>query len=290
MKQGYVHPYHSEKYPIMFSHFHYMKTLFEAVGPEQVSPHYETLSRSRRGLLFLFFYIGTINTISRLGGWSHNEWIRGMIWHHEYLIAFYLGYAEIRHFTYFLGPKFTVFYNVYSRYETQQLSTMWADVSEEEQLKHLRHTKEQIEFIRLQGEYDYIKKRALINFLTNQKLDAEAHFHTRTMNMLRQIQNYESQNLRNHLKQIAVGSLDVINTSLTDPTRKADIQQKAFEASLEGIRSGSMAYEKDPILPILQEEINSRIAHFKGLSAEEESKLLSLTADQRRIIADQDRK
>jgi hypothetical protein len=34
MKQGYVHPYHSEKYPIMFSHFHYMKTLFEAVGPE----------------------------------------------------------------------------------------------------------------------------------------------------------------------------------------------------------------------------------------------------------------
>lgn len=267
-----------------------MKTLFEAVGPEQVSPHYETLSRSRRGLLFLFLYIGSINTISRLGGWSHNEWIRGMIWHHEYLIAFYLGYAEIRHFTYFLGPKFTVFYNVYSRYETQQLSTMWADVSEEEQLKHLRHTKEQIEFIRLQGEYDYIKKRALINFLTNQKLDAEAHFHTRTMNMLRQIQNYESQNLKNHLKQIAVGSLDVINKSLTDPARRGDIQQKALDAALEGIRSGRMAYEKDPLLPILQEEINSRIAHFKGLSAEEESKLLSLTADQRRIIADQDRK
>ena len=67
-----------------------MKTLFEAVGPEQVSPHYESLSRSRRGLLFIFAYIGTINTISRFGGWSHNEWIRGMIFHHEFLIAFYL--------------------------------------------------------------------------------------------------------------------------------------------------------------------------------------------------------
>jgi hypothetical protein len=267
-----------------------MKTLFEAVGPEQVSPHYETLSRSRRGLLFLFFYVGTINTISRLGGWSHNEWIRGMIWHHEYLIAFYIGYAEIRHFTYFLGPKFTVFYNVYSRYETQQLATMWADVSEEEQLKHLRHTKEQIEYIRLQGEYDYIKKRALVNFLTNEKLNVEAHFHQRTMNMLRQIQNFENQNMRNHLKQIAIGSMDIVNVALADASRRKDLQDKAFQAALSGIRSGRMAYEEDPLLPLLQQEMNNRIAHFKGLSKEEESKLLSLTADQRRIIADQDRK
>ena len=51
-----------------------------------------------------------------------------------------------------------------------------------------------------------------------------------------------------------------------------------------------MAYERDPLLPMLQEEINSRISHFKGLSKEEESRLLSLTPDQRRIIADQDRK
>jgi hypothetical protein len=132
MKQGYVHPYHSDKYPLVFSHFNYMKTLFEAVGPEQVSPHYESLSRSRRGLIFFFLYIATINSISRFGGWSHNEWLRGMIWHHEYLICFYLGYTEIRHFTYFLGPKFSVFYNVYSRYETQQLCAMWADTCEEE--------------------------------------------------------------------------------------------------------------------------------------------------------------
>ena len=132
MKKGYVHPYHSEQYPLIFSHFNYMKTLFEAVGPEQVSPHYETLSRSRRGLIFLFFYVSTINSLSRLGGWSNNEWIRGMIWHHEYLISFYLGYAEIRHFTYFLGPKFSVFYNIYSRYETQQLCNQWADTNEEE--------------------------------------------------------------------------------------------------------------------------------------------------------------
>lgn len=123
-----------------------------------------------------------------------------MIWHHEFLIAFYLGYAEIRHFTYFIGPKFTVFYNVYSRYETQQLAAMWSDVSEQEQTTHLRHTKEQIEYMRIQSEYDFIKKRALINYLTNEKLNVEAHFHQRTFNMLKQIQNFEAQNLKNHLK------------------------------------------------------------------------------------------
>lgn len=255
MKQGYVHPYHSDKYPLIYSHFHYMKTLFEAVGPEQVSPHYETLSRSRRGLLFFFFYIGTINTVSRFGGWSHNEWIRAMIWHHEYLIAFYLGYIETRHFTYFLGPKFTVFYNVYSRYETQQLSSMWADVVEEEQMRHLTPTKEQLEYVRIFNEYDYVKKRALVNFLTNEKLNLELHFHTRTINMLKSIQNYEQQNLRQHLRQIVIGSFEKVQESIATPETKKQIQKDAFKSALAGISSGVMKFEHDPLLPILQNEM-----------------------------------
>lgn len=36
--------------------------------------------------------------------------------------------------------------------------------------------------------------------------------------------------------------------------------------------------------------MNSRIEHFRGLSKEEEGKLLSLTPEQKRIIAEQDRK
>ena len=290
MRQGYVHPYHSDKYPLVFSHFNYMKTLFEAVGPEQVSPHYESLSRSRRGLLFIFFYIGTINTISRFGGWSHNEWIRGMIFHHEFLIAFYLGYIEVRHFTYFLGPKFTVFYNVYTRYETQQLCSMWADVTEEEQLRHLRHTKEQMEYVRLNAEYDYVKKRALVNYLTNEKLNVEQHFHNRALNMLKMVQNFENQNLRNHLREIALGSFEKVQQTIKDPATKQQIQRQAFQAALKGIESGLMKYEADPLLPLLQSEMQSRIAHFKGLSAAEESKLLSLSTEQRRVIADNDRK
>jgi hypothetical protein len=267
-----------------------MKTVFEAVGPEQVSPHYESLSRSRRGLLFIFLYIGSINSIARFGGWSHNEWLRGMIFHHEYLIGFYLGYIEIRHFTYFLGPKFTVFYNVYSRYETQQLCTMWADVSEETQLAHLRTTKEQMEFVRLNAEYDYVKKRALINFLTNEKLNLEQHFHGRALAMLKQIQNFENQNLRHHLREIALGSFEKVQNSINDPATKQQILNDSFKSALAGISSGVMKYEHDPLLPLLQNEMQARIQHFKGLSAEEEGKLLALTAEQKRTVADLDRK
>lgn len=51
-----------------------------------------------------------------------------------------------------------------------------------------------------------------------------------------------------------------------------------------------MKYENDPLLPLLQSEVEKRINHFKGLTPEEESKLLSLTQEQKRLIADQDRK
>ena len=159
------------------SHYNYMRTLFEAVGPEQVSPHYESLSRSRRGLIFLFAYIGTITSLSRMGSWSHNEWLRGLVFHHEFLMCWYIGYAETRHFTFLLGPKFTVFYNVYSRYETQQMCNQWADIAEEVQASWLIHTKEQMEYVRINKEYNFVKKRALANFLINQQQSVRNHFH-----------------------------------------------------------------------------------------------------------------
>ena len=59
---------------------------------------------------------------------------------------------------------------------------------------------------------------------------------------------------------------------------------------MHGIRTGVMTYENDPLLPILQNEVTSRINHFKSLAPEDESKLLSLNPDQKRIVAEQDRK
>jgi len=254
--------------------YNYMKTLFEAVGPEQVSPHYESLSRSRRGVIFLFAYIGTIVSISRMGGWSHNEWLRGLIFHHEFLLAYYIGYIEIRHFTWMLGPKFTIFYNVYTRYELQQLSAQWADMTEQVQMQHLQETKQQIEYVRLNNEYDFVKKRALKNYLSKSRSDLENHFFSRTNLMLNSIENYEQSNLKRLLEGIGKSALSKVNEALADPVQSKVIKEGAFKAAIAGIRDGSMTYKGDPLLPILQEEIQARTTEYGSLSPEAESKLL----------------
>lgn len=50
-----------------------------------------------------------------------------------------------------------------------------------------------------------------------------------------------------------------------------------------------MEYDNDPLLPIVSEEINARTQAFAGLSAEEESKLLQLNDDQKKIISAADK-
>lgn len=94
------------------------------------------------------------------------------------------------------GPKFSIFYNTYSGYEFTQLANQWADSAEMVQNQHLRHTKEQLEYSRIDREYDFVKKRALVNFLTQSKLASEHHFHGRTVSMLNQIQQFEQANLK----------------------------------------------------------------------------------------------
>ena len=41
---------------------------------------------------------------------------------------------------------------------------------------------------------------------------------------------------------------------------------------------------------MIQEEMQTRLAKYQGLSAEEEGKLLSLTAEQKGIVAENDKK
>ena len=290
MKVGYVHPYHSTGSPIYMSTMYYMKNLFSATGPEQVSPHYETLSRSRRGLIFFFLYIGSITSISRMGGWEHNNWLRAMIWHHEFLISLYIGYIEVRHFTALVGPKFSVFYNVYSNYEYMQMANQWADCAEMAQSQHLRHTKQQLEFNNIDKEYEFVKKRGLINFLTNSKLNAEASFHSRTLSMLNQIQNFEQANLKNEMKNVVQGSFEKVLGFLEDPDQADRIRRASFESALAGIKSGQMSYEGDILLPMLEDEVKERLVRFQGMTKDEEGKLLSLSDEQKKIVGDNDRK
>lgn len=146
-------------------------------------------------------------------------------------------------------------------------------------MKHLVKTKEQIEYVRINKEYNFIKKRALVNFLSNSRTDLERHFHGRAQNMLTSIERFEQTNLRNLLNSISSSAVTKVNDALADPKQREHILEKSFESALVGIRTGKMEYVNDPILPILTDEINRRTAEFANLTPADESKLLSLTAD-----------
>ena len=104
----------------------------------------------------------------------------------------------------------------------------WADVVEEQQMIHLIHTKEQLEYVRLNKEYDFVKKRALVNFLYNSRSELEHHFHTRAQSMLSSIERYEQTNLKNLLNSIGKGALEKVTAALKDPSQSSAIKDAAF--------------------------------------------------------------
>lgn len=153
----------------------------------------------------MFAYFTTIEMVTALGGVHHNEWFASLMFHQKFLMAFIVGYAEIRHFALLPGPKFTIFYDVFSHYEANQLLNQWQDAAELICSKHIVETKRQIEYMRVHQEYRFIKKRSLMNYLINQRLNLEKHFHNRTITMLGNIAKFEESNLT-QLKQIAIDS------------------------------------------------------------------------------------
>lgn len=286
LKKGYEHPYNSKDYPLLFTDVHKMSLLWNSlIGPEQVSPHYESLSRSRRIILFVGAYLTSIYGISALGGWEYNEWFRQMLLQHEFIIAFFLGYVEIRHFAFLPGPKFTPFYQTFARYEYSQLLLGWQDLAEENTNEFLKNSREQIEYMRIHEEYRFIKKRSLLNYLTNSRLNLEKHFHDRSVAMLRNIKRFEADNMNNRMKRVTSEAMeDTLKRARTEP----QVKRQAFLSALDGIRNNKMTYSNDPVLPILREEILKRTADIKNMTPEQENKLLSLTEQQRNLIAQAD--
>jgi len=48
-----------------------------------------------------------------------------------------------------------------------------------------------MEYVRINDEYQFVKKRALVNFLQNSRDVLEQHVHTRAANMLNSIETFE---------------------------------------------------------------------------------------------------
>jgi hypothetical protein len=154
-------------------------------------------------------------------------------------------------------------------------------------VEHLKESREQVEYMRIHNEYRFIKKRALVNYLHNSRLNLEKHFHERAVAMLGSVKRFEKENLTTQMQEVARSAFqETLDTLKSDPE---GTQRSSFLAALEGIKRGSMDYSQDAVMPILREKIAAKTAGLKGLTPEAESKLLSLTDSQKKVIANNDK-
>ena len=77
--------------------------------------------------------------------------------------------------------------------------------------------------------------------------------------MLDQIESYEQANLKNQLREIAVGSVDKVFGMMDDASFRAKIERSAFESALDGIKDGVMSYKGDAVLPLIEAEMSEKL-------------------------------
>ncbi len=74
--------------------------------------------------------------------------------------------------------------------------------------------------MRIHNEYQFVKKRALMNYLTNSRLTLEKSFHDRTLTMLSSISKFESSNMQTLLKDVTQKAFSDTMTQLESNPRE----------------------------------------------------------------------
>ena len=182
--------------------------------------------------------------------------------------------------------KVTWFYNSYILLEYQQLMNSWQDNLEEHTKVFLAITKQQIDYYLIHKEYIHIKKRSLMTFLENEKINLDKHFHQRSLNMLQGIQQLENSNVKSKVRTAIEESLKTVLAQVQN--NQQNLHNSTFASALKGLKSGKMAYEGDELLPMLLNEIKLRTEKLKNLTSKEEGIEFGLTNDQKKILINRD--
>lgn len=205
-------------------------------------------------------------------------------WNHD---TFYKNYQRM-FLIYSSRPRLTWFYDAFVNHEYKQMMLNWQDTVEEMTRKFLANSKEQLDYYLLHKEYSFIKKRALSAFLENEKKNLEKHFYDRTADMLKNIENMENNNVKNTIRRVTEESLQTVLRRLNNPEERKNLHKSTFNSALQGLRMGKMTYEGDVVLPMLLDEIKSRLDPLTKLTKEEESSMFQLTPEQKRSLIDSD--
>lgn len=282
--RAYTHPYHSDHHPLNFSVVKTAELFHDFIGPEQVSPHYENFLVARKyavgfivGLLALNIGAGTMdwNYIAR------SSIIPFLFW--AQLMYFYLeGRKSL------LKPLLVRFYRRIAQNEIYNMDVFYHENIENKVRQMMNQARSQMEFYKLNSEFQDVKSEAINIFLANEYLNMRKHISDRTVNVLKQVKSFEEKNRQKLYTGLIEDAVKEIDKRLAGKERE-NIEREMLVSAIDGLSKGYMDYAIDPILPIVKESIKKSVKKVNDLSEAEQAKLIAVTEDQLRTIRDTDR-
>lgn len=261
--KAYTHPLENEDRPINFGPTDLFRFAGDAMGPEQVSTHYESFFTSRR---FVLTAIGSIFFFSHFAKVADLNWIllttmTGLPLYFAFAIFFY----EIPKYQFL--PFLNSFYVLTFRNEIKMMQDAVPDDIQTLVSKNMKEALEQFDYLLLHKKFKGVKEQSIETFLLNQELDLKQSIKERAVDLLKMAEEFETNNQKQVLNKIIQRVEDEIDAVQKNPSQK--ILDAAFEAALLGVRDGKMSYQGDAVLPHVIEKIRNEVGKFKGYTPEE---------------------
>ena len=152
----------------------------------------------------------------------------------------------------------------------------------------LNEAKSQMDFYRLNNEFQDVKAEAVNIFLANEYLNLRKHVSERTINILKQVKVFENANQQRLYQGLIDEASKEIDKKL-EGKDKEKIQKEMLVSAIDGLSKGYMDYAIDPVLPIVKQSIRNSVEKINKMSPEQQAKLISLSEEQLKSIRETDR-
>lgn len=284
-KQFYKHPYCTEEHPLTANPNHTARIVMELVGPEMVSPHFESIFEF--GKWYNYFFVGVLFCIAMR---DHNNHAFGYV-----MIDMQYGFEMwvYCYFYYFLQSSGVMYPSAWKDlWRSYNLSSMIDSVYELEEnlaFKLRKPSVDQIDYNRAHLEFLGTKAKILESHMKNAKLQLKKHTYERALNALRATERFERDNLSHIMRKVLDDAMEKLNKDISGASAK-EIRKEAFKSALIGIKKGKMTYENDPLLPRLVKYIEEFKSKAEKMNEEEQARLLGLTKEQKAVLASSDQK
>lgn len=259
------------------------EALKELLGPDQVSPHYENFTFSRKmGLTALA--LGFSQLI--FNGQGNIQYALNSAFHpFVYFAGMWFFHLELKKSTF--APLLMQFYQQVGAHEVMSLVRNEAENYYYKWRSLESIAREQLEYLDLHKEFQYIKSEAVERLLVAERSQLRQALQQRASNILKSAEQMESSNLR----QITGRVLEVIKQEAGKVKNEpdAEIIEDSFKMALDGIRNGKMDYSGDKVLSRIVEVAKREIEGVNNLSEKQKREMIELTDSQFLSIKNADR-